>query len=76
MDPFLMLIAWDTGSFLWNKNAQNDTDIGSKSQMGNIWVRAELQIPFWVTTGTHQSLPGTSSRLSVATERVMPCTEH
>ena len=32
----------------WNKNAPNDTDMGSKSQKGNIWVRAVLQIPFIV----------------------------
>ena len=33
---------------LWIKNAPNDTDMGSKSQMGNNWVRAVLQIPFVV----------------------------
>ena len=37
---------------LWNKNSPNDTDMGSKSQMGNIWVRAELQIPFIVYFGS------------------------
>jgi hypothetical protein len=30
---------------LWIKNAPNDTDMGSKSQVGNNWVRTVLQIP-------------------------------
>jgi hypothetical protein len=66
--------------FLWIKNAPNDTDMGSKSQAGEQLGQSRasdtIYSVFRVTTGTHQSLPGTSSRRSVATERFMPCTEH